>query len=66
MFAAFELLGHKPEHLRPVVADVAFSAEGLAALDALRKKGFVWRSERSVYLLEDPAVAEVLKLARTP
>jgi hypothetical protein len=136
-FEAFRILGHKPEHLRQVIAEVALSGGGLAtlddmvrtragalrarlldgirqdldtltatqravltvmvergdafvpfaaeslaeysrraqkevdasdaqgALDALRKKGLVWKSERSIYLLEDPAIAEVVKLRNT-
>jgi hypothetical protein len=32
------------------------------ALDALRRKGLVWKSERGSYLLEDPAIAEAVRL----
>lgn len=135
---AFKILGHKPEHLRQVIADVAlgeggapaldrqirdkagalrtrllegleqelagltaiqtavlstmteagdafapFTAESLktysakagkpveptdvqAALDSLRKKGLVWKSHRSIYLLEDSSIIEIMRLRGDP
>jgi hypothetical protein len=55
-FSAKALKGYAELAGKPVeVTD----AQG--ALDALRKKGLIWKSDRSVYLLEDPVISDLMR-----